>query len=955
MRTPLKIGRVATIRLPRILLEALSNFARGPRRRPPRRTLVVAIAASLVAGAGGTAGAAVAGLLGGFGNAQVGQDTGRGILLPSNQWIKPVGTRVLVSNGRLPSSTLSPDGTMLAALSWKSFTGYLSLIDVTTGKVVQQVGTGGAGNPAIGDGTVAADGPLYSPDGKTLWVPQSSDLLRFSVQPTGMVATPPVAISLTGATGAALPSGMALSADGSRLYVALNGNNSLGVIDTATNTLVSQIPVGNAPRHVVLSGNEAFVSNEGGRPAEPGEFTNLSDGTPIVSDRSTGAATTGTVSVVDLTAGRQTGAIAVGLQPTAEYLHGSTLLVTNSNDDSVSVIDTAAKRVTQTFNVNPLPGSAVGSYPNAITMPDPGHILISIGRDNAIAVFRYNGPVAPVQYAGLLPTDWYPVNVIMDARLGKLIVTNDKGIGARGPVAAIRQGPGTNPATGHNTYNDTGSLTIFNPPRDSELGGYTHQVFVNNNWEHLLASGLAAAAGTATSALPARLGEPSPIKHVFLIVKENRTYDQVYGDMGKGNSDPSLAQFGAKVTPNAHALANSFGLFDNFYDEGTLSADGHNWLMQADANDYIEKEFGAFYRSYPAQGGDALAYQRDGFIWNAAQRAGKTAVSFGEYNNFFNLPASGYPTWLQWYQDSQILEGKASGPLPVPEEKYSTYADIPSLNAIDDHAYPKFDLDVPDQYRTDVWLQSFRQSEKIGNLANLSLMWVPDDHTSGVGSGDPYPTAAVADNDLALGRIVDAISHSQFWKSSAIFVVEDDPQNGVDHVDGHRSTLLVLSPYAKRGIVDDTYCTQLNVVRTIEQILGIQPMNQEDRAAEPMFDVFTAHADLAPYDAVPNQIPLTYGVSGVTAGSPHAAAGNSAKPVIPAAMMGIYKQWAAWSAHQRFGGPTPLEDQANPAMLNRLDWYTATGWTKPYPGDPKILGPYQVPGWRLPADYLGDG
>ncbi len=965
MHTALSNGRAAVTRMLKIIFRGLPDATARPRhlprlmsRRLPRRTLIVGVSVSLIIVAGGVA-AGAGRLLTGFGHGQVGQDTGQGILLPSNQRIKPIGTRVLVSDGRLPSSTLSPDGTTLAALSWQNFTGYLSLIDVATGQVVQQVGTGGTDDPSIGDGTVAADGPLYSPDGRTLWVPQSSDLLRFSVQPDGLVNTTPVSISLTGASGAALPSGMVLSADGSKLYVALNGNNTLGVIDTAANTLVKQIPVGNAPRQVVLSGGEAFVSNEGGRTAKPGDFTNLSDGTPVVSDRSTGAATTGTVSVVDLGTGQQTGSIAVGLQPTAEYLHGTTLLVANSNDDSVSVIDTAAKRVTQTFNVNPLPGSTVGSYPNAITMPDPGHVLVSIGRDNAIAVFRYHGQVSPVQYQGLLPTDWYPVNVIMDSRLDKLIVTNDKGIGARGPASTIDQGPGTTAATGHNTYDDTGSLTIFTPPRDNDLGGYTHQVFVNNNWEHLLAAGASAGAGVATAAVPALLGAHSPIKHVFLIVKENRTYDQVLGDIGRGDSDPSLAQFGTKVTPNAHALADSFGLFDNFYDEGTLSADGHNWLMQADANDYIEKEFGAFYRSYPAQGGDALAYQRDGFIWNAAERAGQTAASFGEYNNFFDLPSTGYPTWQQWYQDSLILEGKASGPLPVPIDKYSTYADIPSLNAIDDHAYPKFDLDVPDQYRTDVWLQSFRQSEQTGKLANLNLMWLPDDHTSGVGGGDPYPVAAVADNDLALGRIVDTISHSQFWKSSAIFVVEDDPQNGADHVDGHRSTLLVLSPYAKRGVLDDTYYTQLNVVRTIEQILGIQPMNQEDRAAEPMFGAFTAKPDFTPYHAVPNQIPLTYGVSGVTTGSARAAAaaaqGGAAKPVIPAALAGIYRQWLAWSAHQRFGGATPLEDQANPAMLNRLDWYTATGWTKPYPGDSKILGPYQVPGWQLPADYLGDG
>lgn len=214
--------------------------------------------------------------------------------------------------------------------------------------------------------------------------------------------------------------------------------------------------------------------------------------------------------------------------------------------------------------------------------------------------------------------------------------------------------------------------------------------------------------------------------------------------------------------------------------------------MQADANDYVEREFGAFYRSYPAQGGDALAYQRDGFLWNDAARAGKTVADFGEYHNYLNVPSGA--TWQKFYQDSQMLEGKASGPLPVPESSVNSYADIASLNAISDHEYPRFDLNIPDQYRADVWQQSFAKSEKTGKLASLNMLWLPDDHTAGIGTGAPYPVAEVADNDLALGRIVDTISHSRFWKSTAIFVLEDDPQNGDDHVDGHRSVLWVISP-----------------------------------------------------------------------------------------------------------------------------------------------------------------
>ena len=959
---------------------------RHTHRRAFRAIIAAGVAVVMTAG---FATAAVAGAFsGGFGTSQVGTSNADGILLPTNQRIKPVGTRVLINNGRLLSSSISPNGTYLAALSWEDFTGFLTVFNLKTGAVVQQIGTGVGSDKTLGDGTVAADGPLWSADGKTLWFPQTADMIKFSVAADGTVSGP-VTIPLetattnlntTTTTTPDLPSGMALSPDGSKLYVALNGVNELGVIDTATNQLTQVIHVGNAPRQVVLVGSTAFVSNEGGRPAKPGDFTNESDGTAVVASKVTGAATTGTVSEVNLSTGQEVKEIPVGLQPTAEYLAADgTLMVANSNDDTFSLIDPKTATVVQTVNVNPLPGSTVGSYPNAITMPDSHHILVSIGRDNALAVYYYNGAHQPVQYQGLLPTDFYPVAVANDPAIGKIVVTNDKGIGARGTESTINKGPGTAPGaesvTGHNTYDDTGSLTSFTMPSTAALGAYTDQVFTDNDWTHLLATEAAAKCTSTPSVIPAKLGCPSPIKHVFLIIRENRTYDQDLGDIGKGDSDPAYAQFGKTITPNAHALADDYGLFDNFYDEGTLSADGHNWIVQADANDYIEKEFGAFYRSYPAQGGDALAYQRDGFIWNAAEAAGLTAKAYGEYNNFLQQEAP-VPSWSAYYEDSQILEGKATGTLPVPISSVNTYADIPSLNAIDDHEYPAFDLGIPDQYRTDIWEQSFAQSVQTGNLANLNLIWMPDDHTAGVGTGDPNPVAEVADNDLATGRIIDTIAHSKFWKSSAIFVMEDDSQNGVDHVDGHRAPLLIASPYAQRGIIDNTYYTQLNVVRTVEDMLGFAPMNQEDRAAEPMTSAFTNTPNLTPYNVLPNEIPLTQGLTTTPApssapaassgspGSSTSSGGSSATPTftpesgaqlgIPSSERSIYEQWVVWSHDGRFNGDGAIQDWANPAQLNRLDWYSAHNWKTPYPGDSTILAPSQVPGANLPADYLGD-
>jgi YVTN family beta-propeller protein len=998
----------------------------GIRRNPRRRRLgAVAVLVAFVAAVG--VASAEFGGVNPFGSGEVGQTYNGALLLPTNQWISPIGTRIEDPYGRIVSSTLSPDGQYMAALSWNEFTGYLTIFDLKTGKIVQE--EGGYPNtldPAAGEPgeEVAADGPLYSPDGKTMWVPQTGDIAKFTVNPeTGTVsekviinmpkaANGPAPEYSTEAThpGEAEPSGMALSSDGSKLYVAFNGSNTLGVINTATNAVEKEIPVGNAPRQVVIDGNTAYVSNEGGRPARPGDTTNLSDGTPIVSSPVTGAATTGTVSVVNLATDKQEQEIPVGLEPTALYQNGSALFVANSNDDSISLIDTATNKVVQTADTNPLPGASVGSYANAITMSDPDHVLVSIGRDNAIAVYRYSGlprghhgwdqtargrwgdQTAPLQFEGLLPTDWYPVAVQPDPALGpgEIVVTNDRGIGDRGPQAKICKGTETSPAPecvkGYNTYDDTGTVTTFKLPAEGELAKYTNTVFTDNDWTHVpqVNSG---AGDTVPGVIPRQIGGHSPIKHVFIVVKENRTYDQVLGDLGEGNGDPELAQFGQKITPNEHALAKRFGDLDNFYDEGTLSADGHNWIVQAEANDYVEKEFGAFYRSYPAEGGDALAYQRDGFLWNAAQKAGQSVKDFGEYNRYITTTGSGTGgTWKEWYEDSQILEGKQSGPLPIPTTEYKTSSDIPSLNAITDPAYPRFDLEIPDQYRYDIWKGEFEHEESSGAVPDLTLIWLPDDHTGGA----PDPVAQVADNDLAFGRIVETISHSKVWKDSAIFGVEDDTQNGTDHVDGHRGPAFVISPYAKGGVQDE-YETQLNMVRTVEQILGIAPMNQEDYAAEPMYGAFTETPNFEPFTAAPNEIPLTLGVTGfpatttpatttpatttttpatttpatttapvtttpVTTTTPATTTtgGPDQEGVVPASMQGIYNAWMSWKQHQRFLGPDAIPDSAKPVLFNRFDWYSAHDWQVAYPGDPKIYEPDEVPGRELPAALLGD-
>ena len=989
-------------------------------RRRRRGRLVLALALTICVAVVGVASAAIGGF-NPFGDQQVSQTYANGILLPTNQWISPLGSRILDNKARLVSSTISPDGQYLAALGWNDFQGYLTIVDLKTGTIVQQTALNG--DASGDDPTVAADGPLFtpgpSPGTETLWVPQSEFVQKFSFNDSTGTATQEASIFLCGtpneppsytycsgyddagefgenstdaaqvANGAELPSGMAVSPDGSKLYVALNGANKLGVIDTATDAVLDEIPVGNAPRQVVLAdnGTVAYVSNEGGRPAKSSDkCTNLSDGTPIVSNCSTGGAATGTVSVVNLKSGlgsdqgTEAQEIPVGLEPTALYQDGDALFVANSNDDSMSVIDEQTNRVTQTVKTNPVPGADVGSYANAINMSDPNHVLVSIGRDNAIAVYRYNGLYRPMQYVGLLPTDWYPVQVQPDSALGKgaIVVTNDKGIGAQGPQTEheINKGPYAPPSCGnpcstylpgHNTYDDTGSVTTFTMPGDDQIWQDTQTVFTDNDWNQIKPINQGDY-DTVPKVIPAHLGGSSPIKHIVVIVKENRTYDQVLGDLGEGNGDPADAQFGEQVTPNQHALALRFGDLDNFYDEGTLSADGHNWIVQAEANDYVEKEFGAFYRSYPSQGGDSLAYQRDGFLWNAAEKAGLRVQNFGEYiYNPYSLPADA-PAWDQWYAESQWLQDghKGAEPISDPCQYTRVQSDIPSLQAISDPCFPNFQLAIPDQYRVDQWLPVFQQQEQTGRMPNLSFMWLMTDHTgdTGVNGGSssvPDPVAQAADNDLAVGRVVDAISHSRFWKSTAIFIVEDDTQNGVDHVDGHRGPAFVVSPYSAPG-VDNDYYTQLNMVKTIEQILGIHPMNQEDLAAEPMYDAFTEHPDFAPYDVQPSQIPLNLGAPGgpTTLTSPPADATPAERKafrpqgIVPANMKSMYETWESWLKQQAAEGHFDGPDKVNPQLLNRFDWYSAHNWRVAYPGDPKIYKPDQVPGRNLPAAYLGD-
>ncbi|MQY10795.1 hypothetical protein SRB5_09080 [Streptomyces sp. RB5] len=862
-----------------------------------------------------------------FGTDQVGETTDRGLVVSADQYLDPYGERLVIDNGKIMSSEVSPDGTHLAA-SLTDGGQALAIVDLDGWRVQQLVSSAASSTPRLANNNVGQEGPTYSPDGTQLWLGQPDGFTRFTVGPDGTVTAPKTVTIAADGSKRALVAQPVFSADGATAYAAVNGQNRVVAIDTASGTVTRSWAVGNAPRDLAVVGGKLYVSNEGGRKAHAGDPTINSYGTQVPADQVTAATTTGTVSVIDLAApDAAVGSIDVGLHPTALYAKGGTLFVTNTATNDVSVIDTARDKVVQTIATQPWPEASVGYEPNAVTLTDDGRLLVTLGRANAVAVYRYTSPQEPVSYVGLLPTDYFPAEI---TTVGDTVyVSNTRGIDARRP----------NTSGAHGTHDTTSSVQRFTLPGDRTIRSQTAEVFHQNGWT----SGSVTKAGgkaRAPEPVPQRLGDPSPIKYVFLIVKENRTYDQVFGDMPQGNGDPSLAQFGENVTPNQHALAEQFGLYDNTYDIGTNSAEGHNWLMQADNPEYTESTAGEYMRSYDTED-DALGHQRTGFIWTRAQERGKSVLNFGEFQQFLTKPAGA--SWQNLYCDT--LNMRSTGA----ETAYPlvSTSPIPSLNDVSVHGVAKFDTSVPDIYRSEIWKRHFRAN----GPANLNMFWLSSDHTGGPANGP----AQVADNDLATGRIIDEISHSTYWKNSAIFVLEDDSQAGLDHVDGHRAPIQIISPYARHGVVDSRYYTQITVIRTIEQILGLHPMNQKDSAASPMRGAFTRDADFTPFTALPNRTALTDGLAtpppcGVDTPAPQnpsAAAVPTAK--VPPSMRGLAAQWDTWKSKQHLTGPKAIPDYANPAQMDHFTWYESHAWSVPFPGEHKLYAPEDVPGAFLPS------
>jgi len=703
------------------------------------------------------------------------------------------------------------------------------------------------------------------------------------------------------------------------VVVPLPANDTLAVLDAESGALLKMIPLGVLPVAAVVSadGSVAYVSNLGGRKPVKGDRAARQCCDPfaeLVRVDQRGLAQRGSVTRVDLVTGAVTKVIPVGRHPTglAWDEKNARLYVANGNSDAVSVIDTRRDVVSSTIAIAPFRERSIGLAPTAVALsPDATTLFVTLGGVNAVAVYAL--PAA--QLKGLVPTGWYPTGIDVSADGHTIAV---------GTLFGVGSGVGTTQGlTGRYVHSYRGSVNVIQQPTEAELAAYTTSVAQNNRLtlnQTAQAPSRAARRNVAARAVPERPGEPSLIDHVVFIVRENRTYDQVLGDIGKGASDSSLLQYGRDVTPNAHALAEQFVLLDHFFASGGNSADGHNWLTQANETEY---PMWPLYtgRSYPSEGMDPLAYSAGGFLWEAAQSRGKTVSVFGEY-----APSP------QWYSDtirtSLLTQYRDSQPhnaayfRAAVARLYNTRSDIPSLDRVLVREYPGWTLTVPDVVKADIVLEHLRAWESKHAMPNLVLIILPSDHTDGTNPGWCTPKACVADNDLALGKIVAGLSRSSFWKSMAVLIVEDDAQYGVDHIDGHRTVALVASPYARRGVIDPTFYGQPSMVKTIELMLGLPALSIFDLVATDMRASFIGPDEspsLAPYTAlIPAQslYEINQRVGSIT--------GERAAERRLAAIA---------SSRMNFRDP----DAAPTERLNRILWHDARGWDTPYPGVKRSL------------------
>lgn len=548
------------------------------------------------------------------------------------------------------------------------------------------------------------------------------------------------------------------------------------------------------------------------------------------------------------------------------------LYVACANSNTVTVIDTAAGKTLEVIGSALYPQAPHGSTPNSLALsPDEKVLLIANADNNNLAVIDVSDR-GHSRSLGFIPVGWYPTSVRFSKLDGKIYVANGKGLMSKANVRGPN--PAAPPPRTVEEYIGglfQGTLSAIEPPSPTQMARHTKAAFACSPLREDLAP--TGKPRTADNPIPVKVGDPSPIKHCIYIIKENRTYDQVFGDMKEGNGDPNLCIFPEKVTPNHHALARQFVLLDNFYVESEVSADGHEWSMAAYATDFVEKTWPLLYRGsregklkYPSEGSLTIAHPSTGYIWDRCAEAGITFHSYGEF--IANAAKPGEPA----------------------------RAKVKSLEGHFDPEFHGYDLDYPDVKRAERFIAELKRFEKAGEMPQFIVLRLPNDHTYGTSPDKHTPTAMVADNDLALGQVIEALSATRFWKDTAVFVIEDDAQNGSDHVDAHRTVALVISPYTRRGAVDSSMYSTASMLRTMELILGLKPMTQFDAAALPMYHSFQGKPDLTAYQHRPANVDLS---------------DKNAK--------------TAWGADLSLTFDFSKEDAADDLLLNEVVWRSVRG------------------------------
>ncbi len=728
--------------------------------------------------------------------AQKSTDTSNRIMLPNGWSLTPAGHGYLL--GDLPlNMAVSNSKKLIAVTNNGQSTQSIQLINVSTGKITDNIEVDKCW---VGLKFSADEKFLYAAGGNDNWI------LKYAIRNKKLVLKDSLKLGDKWPNRIS-PTGIDLDDKQHLLYVVTKDNNSLYILDTKTKKIKGQYRLEGEAYTCLLSPdkNELYISCWG----------------------------CGRLYIFNTLSKKITDSIQTGSHPNDICLtkSGRYLFVANANDNSVSVVDVPSKKVIETLTSSLYPDAPQGSTTNGLALsPDEKTLYIANADNNCLAVFDVSEP-GNSKSKGFIPTGWYPTCV--KAIGNKIYVTNGKGF------SSFANPDGPNPVGKNENViyqaGDTakvkevqyigglfiGTMSIINIPDAEKLSNYSRQVYENTPYTKEKET---VSKGEQNNPIPEKVGDSSPIKYVFYIIKENRTYDQVLGDIKEGNGDTSLVLFGEKITPNQHKLAREFVLLDNFYVNAEVSADGHNWSLGGYANDYLEKNWVTSYGgrggTYDGEGTREIANNKNGFIWSYCKRAGVSYRTYGEFADNYK------PN------------------LPVLENHFCPY-------------FTSWDQHVRDTTRVGQWKRDFDSLVSVNALPSLNTLRLINDHTEGLSKGRPTPFAHVADNDLSVGMFIDYLSKSPVWKQSLVIFVEDDAQDGPDHVDAHRSTAYLAGPYVKRHFVDHTLYTTTGLLRTIELILGLPPMSQYDAAATPLWRCFTSAADTTAFNHLPARVDIT--------------------------------------------------------------------------------------------------